>query len=139
MSVDMPTGYGSSIHEHDGPSPIDAAVVSVLRSAGAVILGKTATTEFAATSQGGPCANPRDFKRTPGGSSSGSAAAVADYHVPISVGTQTGGSMIRPGSFTGTFALKVSKLTCKPRQPRLEITKLYQSRLTSSRSRHGVC
>lgn len=104
----MPTCYGSSIHSEDGPSPIDAAVVSILRSAGAVIMGKTATTEFAATSQGGPCANPRDLTHTPGGSSSGSAAAVADGHVPIAVGTQTGGSMIRPGSYTGIFAFKVS-------------------------------
>ncbi|KAK7214397.1 hypothetical protein V2G26_002400 [Clonostachys chloroleuca] len=102
----MPTRYGSTIHDHDDPAPADAAIVSILRSAGAIILGKTATTEFAATSRGGSCRNPRDLSRTPGGSSSGSAAAVADGHVPIAVGTQTGGSMIRPGSFTGTFALK---------------------------------
>ncbi|CAH0046862.1 unnamed protein product [Clonostachys solani] len=102
----MPTRYGSAIHENDGPAPADAAIVSILRSAGAIILGKTVTTEFAATSRGGSCRNPRDLSRTPGGSSSGSAAAVADGHVPVAVGTQTGGSMIRPGSFTGTFALK---------------------------------
>lgn len=106
----MPTRYGSTIHDHDDPAPADAAIVSILRSAGAIILGKTATTEFAATSRGGSCRNPRDLSRTPGGSSSGSAAAVADGHVPIAVGTQTGGSMIRPGSFTGTFALKVSRI-----------------------------
>uniref|UniRef100_A0A0B7KFE5 Amidase domain-containing protein n=1 Tax=Bionectria ochroleuca TaxID=29856 RepID=A0A0B7KFE5_BIOOC len=102
----MPTRYGSTIHDDDGPALADAAIVSILRSTGAIILGKTATTEFAATSRGGSCRNPRDLSRTPGGSSSGSAAAVADGHVPIAVGTQTGGSMIRPGSFTGTFALK---------------------------------
>lgn len=104
----MPTRYGSRLHEHDGVAPDDAAVVSILRSSGAIILGKTATTEFAATSQGGPCANPLDLRRTPGGSSSGSAAAVADFHCPISLGTQTGGSMIRPASFTGIFGMKVS-------------------------------
>ena len=104
----MPTRYHSPIHKDDAPSPTDAATVSVLRSAGALIFGKTATTEFAATSEGGPCANPHNLAHTPGGSSSGSAAAVADFHVPLSLGTQTGGSMIRPGSFTGTYAFKVT-------------------------------
>ncbi|KAF5013047.1 hypothetical protein FDECE_941 [Fusarium decemcellulare] len=111
---DMPTRYGSTMHENDGPSATDAATVSILRSAGALIFGKTATTEFAATSKGGPCANPRNLDHTPGGSSSGSAAAVADYHVPIALGTQTGGSMIRPGSFTGIYAFKVRRQGDKP-------------------------
>jgi Asp-tRNA(Asn)/Glu-tRNA(Gln) amidotransferase A subunit family amidase len=103
----MPTRYNSAIHGEDGPSPVDAATVSVLRTAGALIFGKTATTEFAATSEGGPCANPHNPKHTPGGSSSGSAAAVADYQIPISLGSQTGGSMIRPGSYNGIYAFKV--------------------------------
>ncbi|RJE21239.1 hypothetical protein PHISCL_06421 [Aspergillus sclerotialis] len=87
-------------------SAADASVVIVLRAAGALILGKTATTEFAATTEGGPCTNPHNPNHTPGGSSSGSAAAVADFQVPVALGTQTMGSMIRPGSFNGVYALK---------------------------------
>ncbi len=67
---------------------------------GAVILGKTVTAEFAATTPG-PTTNPFDPTRTPGGSSSGSAAAVADFMVPVAFGTQTGGSILRPASFCG--------------------------------------
>lgn len=68
--------------------------------------GKTTTTEFASTNLGPSTCNPHDVARTPGGSSSGSAAAVSDLHVPIALGTQTGGSTIRPASFNGIFALK---------------------------------
>jgi len=102
----MPTRYNSRIHATDPPSLADAAPVIILRAAGALIFGKTTTTEFAATSEGGPCCNPHDLTRTPGGSSSGSGAAVADFQVPIALGTQTGGSTIRPGSFNGIYAFK---------------------------------
>lgn len=85
----------------------DAAVVALLRAAGAVVLGKTETVELAAW--GGrvaPTANPRDLSRTPGGSSSGSAAAIADFMIPLALGTQTGGSMIRPASYCGVVGFK---------------------------------
>ncbi|MGW4095951.1 amidase [Mycobacterium sp. NPDC004974] len=101
---DQPTGYGSELWA--GHRPVrDADVITRLRDAGAVILGKTATTEFATYR---PCAtrNPHNPGHTPGGSSSGSAAAVADGQVPIALGTQTAGSVLRPGSFCGVFTLK---------------------------------
>lgn len=103
----MPTRYNSPIHRDNSNSPVDASVVAVLRVSGALILGKTATTEFAATTDGGPCGNPHNPNHTPGGSSSGSGAAVADFQVPVALGTQTIGSIIRPGSFNGVYALKV--------------------------------
>lgn len=71
-----------------------------------IAAGKTTTTEFSATADGSQSRNPHDHSRTPGGSSSGSSAAVADFQVPVSLGTQTGGSTIRPGSFNGIWALK---------------------------------
>ena len=80
-------------------------MAALLRRAGAVIMGKTVTTEWALSAPG-KTANPHDPKRTPGGSSSGSAASVADNMVPLSIGTQTGGSMIRPASFCGVFGYK---------------------------------
>ncbi|KAI1652814.1 amidase signature enzyme [Daldinia decipiens] len=101
----MPTQHNSSIYEGDGPN-VDAATVATLRQAGALILGKTTTTEFASTAVGPKTRNPHDATRTPGGSSSGSAAAVADFQAPIALGSQTGGSTIRPGSFNGIFAFK---------------------------------
>ena len=103
-TADMPTRFGSPLHAERRP-PADSGVVALLREAGAVIMGKTVTTEFA-LSHPGKTVNPRDPKRTPGGSSSGSAAAVADFMVPLGVGSQTVGSMIRPGSFCGVFAYK---------------------------------
>jgi Asp-tRNA(Asn)/Glu-tRNA(Gln) amidotransferase A subunit family amidase len=103
----MPTCYGSPIYQNEPAYGPDATVVAALRGAGALIMGKTHTTEFAATNVGGPCVNPYGTQRTPGGSSSGSAAAVADYQVPLAIGTQTGGSMIRPGAYCGIYALKV--------------------------------
>ncbi|PNY22476.1 Glutamyl-tRNA(Gln) amidotransferase subunit A, partial [Tolypocladium capitatum] len=106
LTKDMPTRYYSSIHENDGNAAADAAAVAILRAAGALILGKTATTEFAAMTEGTRCCNPRDHRYSPGGSSSGSAAAVGDSQVPIAIGTQTGGSVVRPGSYTGTYAFK---------------------------------
>ncbi|KAI0409952.1 amidase [Xylaria palmicola] len=102
---DMPTQHNSPIYQGDAPK-LDAGSIIVLRQAGALILGKTTTTEFAST-QGGPkTRNPHDPSRTPGGSSSGSAAAVGDFQAPVGLGSQTGGSTIRPGSFNGIYALK---------------------------------
>jgi amidase len=96
---DMPTEHGSPIYK--GSIPVsDAACVAMLRQAGAIILGKTVTPEFAAVTPG-RTANPHNFKHTPGGSSSGSAAAVADFMVPVAIGTQTVGSTIRPASHCG--------------------------------------
>ncbi|KAG5928408.1 hypothetical protein E4U42_000704 [Claviceps africana] len=106
LTKDMPTRYYSRLHADDGNAAADSAVVSILRSAGAIIFGKTATTEFASMTEGGPCTNPNNPKHTPGGSSSGSAAAVADYQVPLAIGTQTGGSTVRPGSFNGCYGFK---------------------------------
>ena len=103
-TVDMPTQLGSPLHQGRRPDS-DSGVVELLRNAGAVILGKTVTTEFA-LNHPGKTRNPHDPERTPGGSSSGSAAAVADGMVPLSVGSQTVGSIIRPGSFCGAFAYK---------------------------------
>jgi Asp-tRNA(Asn)/Glu-tRNA(Gln) amidotransferase A subunit family amidase len=101
---DQPTQYNSQIYT--GHRPIDDAVcVQRLRRAGAIIMGKTVTTEFA-FSRPGATRNPHDLAHTPGGSSSGSAAAVADFMVPAALGTQTGGSMIRPSAFCGVYGYK---------------------------------
>jgi Asp-tRNA(Asn)/Glu-tRNA(Gln) amidotransferase A subunit family amidase len=104
-TADMPTQHNSPIYTGHRPN-IDAAAVGTLRAAGALILGKTDTTEFAGTGRLAATRNPHDLSRTPGGSSSGSAAAVADFHVPLALGTQTGGSLIRPGSYCGIYAMK---------------------------------
>ena len=109
---DMPTSYGSPIHEGHRPSA-DAACVALAREAGGVMLGKTVTTEFALRHPG-PTANPRNLAHTPGGSSSGSAAAVADFMVPVAFGTQTGGSIIRPASYCGVVGCKPSFNTINP-------------------------
>ncbi len=101
---DYPTEYGSPIYAGQTPRR-DAACVARLRAAGAVIMGKTVTTEFAYFHPG-KTRNPRDPKRTPGGSSSGSAAAVAAFMVPGAIGTQTNGSVIRPASFCGVVGFK---------------------------------
>ncbi len=106
-TIDFPTEYGSPIHA-GRYSVSDATVVSRLRAAGAVIFGKTVTTEFA-TSHPGPTRNPHNVDHTPGGSSSGSAAAVAAGMVPVALGTQTNGSIIRPASFCGVYAFKPSR------------------------------
>ena len=103
-TADMPTAYGSPIYEGHRPER-DADCVAWLREQGAVILGKTVTTEFA-TYQPPVTVNPRDPERTPGGSSSGSAAAVAAGMVPVAYGTQTAGSVIRPASFCGVVGFK---------------------------------
>ncbi len=105
-TFDMPTAYGSVLHKGHRPEK-DSATVAAARSAGAVILGKTTTTEFASPWQCG-VANPHDPERTPGVSSSGSAAAVADFQVPLAYGTQTGGSTICPASYCGIYGFKAS-------------------------------
>jgi Asp-tRNA(Asn)/Glu-tRNA(Gln) amidotransferase A subunit family amidase len=105
-TVDMPTAYGSPIYRGHRPDA-DASCVALARAAGAIVLGKTVTTEFA-TFTPGKTANPRNPAHTPGGSSSGSAAAVADGMVPLAFGTQTAGSVIRPGAFCGCVAYKPS-------------------------------
>jgi amidase len=103
-TADLPTAYGSPIHGGHRPER-DAECVRRLREAGAVVLGKTVTTEFAVYSPG-KTRNPHDPSRTPGGSSSGSAAAVADRMVPAALGSQTAGSVIRPASFCGVIGFK---------------------------------
>jgi Asp-tRNA(Asn)/Glu-tRNA(Gln) amidotransferase A subunit family amidase len=103
---DYPTEFGSPIAA-GRRTRADATIVARLRAAGALIVGKTVTTEFAYYHPG-PTRNPHDPARTPGGSSSGSAAAVAAEMVPLALGSQTNGSTIRPASFCGVFAIKPS-------------------------------
>lgn len=105
-TADMPTGYGVAVYEGHRPTA-DAEVVRRVRGADAVVVGKTVTTEYAYFTPG-PTANPWDTAHTPGGSSSGSAAAVASGMVPLAFGSQTAGSLIRPASYCGVFALKPS-------------------------------
>jgi amidase len=100
----MPTAYGSPIYEGHRPRA-DAACVALLKQAGAVIMGKTVTAEFA-MSHPGRTRNPLNPAHTPGGSSSGSAAAVADGMAPLALGTQTGGSVLRPAAFCGIVGFK---------------------------------
>ena len=103
---DMPTGMGSPIY--DGHRPLtDASCVARLRASGAIIMGKTVTCEFAGL-EPRQTLNPHDPSRTPGGSSSGSAAAVADEMIPVAFGTQTGGSVVRPSSYCGVIGYKPS-------------------------------
>lgn len=103
-TADMPTQNGSPLFKGHQPSK-DAVCVAILRAAGAVIMGKTVTTELA-TLTPNKTRNPHNTAHTPGGSSSGSAAAVADCMIPLALGTQTGGSVIRPASFCGIYGLK---------------------------------
>ncbi len=105
-TADMPTENGTVLHAGRRPDA-DATAVALLRRAGAVIMGKTVTTELAVYAPG-KTTNPHDPQRTPGGSSSGSAAAVAASMVPLAIGTQTNGSLIRPASFCGVYGLKPS-------------------------------
>ncbi|NRB19722.1 MAG: amidase [Rhodobacteraceae bacterium] len=106
-TVDMPTQRGSEIFS-GRRADADACIVERLREAGAVILGKTKTTEFAFVHPT-DTSNPHDPSRSPGGSSSGSAAAVAAHQVPLAIGTQTNGSMIRPASFCGVYGFKPTR------------------------------
>ena len=103
-TVDLPTENGCRAHSGRQPT-VEAACVTALRRAGAVIMGKTVTTELA-TFTPGKTHNPHNLEHTPGGSSSGSAAAVAAGMVPAALGTQTVGSVIRPGAFCGVYGLK---------------------------------
>jgi Asp-tRNA(Asn)/Glu-tRNA(Gln) amidotransferase A subunit family amidase len=105
-TYDMATEYGSSIYAGHRPRT-DAASVAAARLAGALLVGKTVTTEFASYHPA-KTRNPNNTAHTPGGSSSGSAAAVADFHVPLALGTQTAGSIIRPASFCGIVGYKPS-------------------------------
>jgi Asp-tRNA(Asn)/Glu-tRNA(Gln) amidotransferase A subunit family amidase len=103
---DMPTEYGSGVYRGHRPAA-DAACVALSRRAGGIILGKTVTTEFA-TFPPGKTRNPHDPAHTPGGSSSGSAAGVADFMFPLAFGTQTAGSIIRPAAYCGAVGYKPS-------------------------------
>jgi len=105
-TADMPSEYNSSIWRGHRPQA-DAACIAWAKAAGAVVLGKTVTTEFA-TRTPGPTTNPHDALRTPGGSSSGSAAGVAAGFFPLAFGTQTAGSVIRPAAFCGVVGYKPS-------------------------------
>ncbi len=125
-TCDMPTTYGSPIYAGHRPL-VDAGCVAMARSAGALVMGKTVTTEFA-TFQPGPTRNPRaplDAPHTPGGSSSGSAAAVAAGMVPVAFGTQTAGSIVRPAAYCGVVGYKPTHGTLplagiKPLSPSLD-------------------
>jgi Asp-tRNA(Asn)/Glu-tRNA(Gln) amidotransferase A subunit family amidase len=103
-TASLPTAYGSEIYAGFQPAA-DAACVARLKAAGAIVLGKTVMTEFACW-KAGKTRNPLDYSRSPGGSSSGSAAAVADYMVPAALGSQTAASVIRPAAFCGIVGLK---------------------------------
>lgn len=105
-TAEMPSEYGSPIWRGWRPRA-DCAAVAWARAAGAAVIGKTVTTEFA-TRRPGPTANPRGLGHTPGGSSSGSAAGVADYFFPLAYGTQTAGSIIRPAAYCGVVGYKPS-------------------------------
>jgi Asp-tRNA(Asn)/Glu-tRNA(Gln) amidotransferase A subunit family amidase len=105
-TADMPTEFGSKIYSGHQPEA-DAACVAAVRKSGGVVMGKTVTTEFA-WRRANQTRNPHDPAHTPGGSSSGSAAAVADFQVPLAFGTQTGGSVIRPAAYCGVVGFKPS-------------------------------
>jgi Asp-tRNA(Asn)/Glu-tRNA(Gln) amidotransferase A subunit family amidase len=105
-SGELPTTYGSPIYKAHRPFA-DAATIALAKAEGAILLGKTVTTEFA-NRHPGVTRNPHNGAHTPGGSSSGSAAAVADFQVTLATGTQTGGSVIRPAAFCGVVGYKPS-------------------------------
>lgn len=125
---DLPTENGTVLDEGRQPTE-DCAVVALLREAGAVILGKTVTTELAVFHPG-KTRNPHNPAHTPGGSSSGSAAAVAAHMVPLAVGSQTNGSIIRPGSYCGVVGYKptlgrISRHGVLAQSPRLDTVGVY--------------
>ncbi|KAF5640909.1 amidase [Fusarium tjaetaba] len=105
LTKDMPTEHGSTIYKNDHPV-IDAGSVMILRQAGCLIFGKTTTTEFAASFTGPATRNAHSTSHTPGGSSAGSAAAVADFQIPVALGSQTVGSIVRPAAFNGIYGFK---------------------------------
>ncbi len=122
LTSDMPTRYGIKLIPQSTQN-IDSIIVSRLKSAGAIIVGKTVTTECAFGASG-KTRNPHDLSRTPGGSSSGSAAAVSARQVPLAVGSQTSGSIIRPAGYCGVWAIKPS-YGCIPRTGMLELSKSF--------------
>lgn len=131
-TADMPTRYGSPIFARHQPAR-DAWVVRRMREAGLVIAGKTVTTEFAYLHPS-KTANPVDPSRTPGGSSSGSAAAVAAGMVPLAIGTQTAGSTLRPAAYCGVYGYKptygvVPMDGCRPLAPSLDTVGLFAREL----------
>ncbi len=105
-TAEMPTAYGTAVHAGHRPTT-DAAIVMMVRRAGGIVVGKTITAELASR-EGAPTRNPLNLAHTPGGSSSGSAAAVAAGMVPIAIGSQTGGSTIRPAAYCGIAGYKPS-------------------------------
>lgn len=122
-TANMPTEFGSKIYSDNRPRS-DASAVSILKSAGSICIGKTVTTEFAAVKPS-VTRNPHRLSHTPGGSSSGSAAAVASYMVPFALGTQTMGSLIRPAAYCGVVGYKpsyslVSKAGIKAQAPSMD-------------------
>ncbi|MBL8883851.1 MAG: amidase [Hyphomicrobium sp.] len=127
-TAEYPTEYGCPVFKGNYPST-DATIVGELKRAGAIILGKTVTTELAFFGPG-KTRNPHNREHTPGGSSSGSAAAVADFQVPLALGTQTAGSVIRPASFCGTVGFKptfgyISRTGIMPQSPPLDTVGTY--------------
>jgi Asp-tRNA(Asn)/Glu-tRNA(Gln) amidotransferase A subunit family amidase len=140
-TFDMPTTYGSPIYRDHQPVA-DAACVATARAAGAIVLGKTVTTEFA-TFTPGKTANPHNPAHTPGGSSSGSAAAVADGMIPLGFGTQTAGSVIRPASFCGCVGYKpsfglINRAGVKPLADSLDTIGFYASTVEDAAFLAGV-
>jgi Asp-tRNA(Asn)/Glu-tRNA(Gln) amidotransferase A subunit family amidase len=140
-TTDMPTAYGSPIYR--GHRPVaDAACVALASAAGAIVLGKTVTTEFAAFTPG-KTANPRNPMHTPGGSSSGSAAAVADGMAPLAFGTQTAGSVIRPAAYCGCVGYKpsfglISRAGIKPLSDSLDTLGLFARNVADAAFFAGV-
>ena len=123
-TADMPTEYGSPLYAGHRPS-VDATCVARIRDAGGVVVGKTTLTEFAASFRDVRTRNPLDLTRTPGGSSNGSAAAVADGMVPLALGSQTGGSVLRPASYCGIVGYKptfgaISRAGVRPISPSID-------------------
>jgi amidase len=140
-TADFPTAYGSPLYRGHRPAR-DAACVAALRRWGAIVLGKTVTTEFAVYSPG-KTRNPHDPNRTPGGSSSGSAAAVADGMVPAALGTQTAASIVRPASFCGCIGWKPTHGTfsmggIRPIAPSLDTLGFFVSTLDLVPSLYGA-
>jgi len=134
-TTDLPTTCGSQIYEGT-MLPHDAACVALARMAGGIVMGKTVTTEFA-TYQPGKTRNPHDITRSPGGSSSGSAAAVACGMVPFAFGTQTAGSVIRPAAFCGVVGYKpthglIEIAGTKPLAPALDTVGVFARAVTDA-------
>jgi Asp-tRNA(Asn)/Glu-tRNA(Gln) amidotransferase A subunit family amidase len=106
-TADMPTTQNTAFYQDHRPA-LDAACVAIVRKLGSVILGKNDTVEYASNGRKAATRNPFNLAHTPGGSSSGSGAAVGDFQVPLAFGTQTAGSLIRPASFNGIYGMKPS-------------------------------